>query len=253
MTGREHNWLFVGGLDLGVKRDASALSVLAVPEGGISGKIRLAYHRIWQPTPDQKVDLLEVEKEILAVDERFNLEYVGFDPWNAEHLAATIEADTSRRRRNQRRRFGFQSFMREFPPTAANLRQQATLTIEFFNDRRFEFYNCNELRSDLRKLRVEERGNSFRLVSPRDASGHGDLFSAFAISLLLASEVGKNRPIVLGAWNDASDFSSEDFLKGFEKRQADYQRSMEYTEADRQRDRRDKVYTAIAQQVYNRR
>jgi hypothetical protein len=49
------------------------------------------------------------------------------------------------------------------------------------------------------KLRVEERpGGGFRLTSPHDSSGHGDSFSAFALSLLLANEYAVKRPIVAG-------------------------------------------------------
>jgi hypothetical protein len=54
--------------------------------------------------------------------------------------------------------------MREIPPTAQNLREQATLVIESFQDRRFQFFPCEALHRDLLKLRVEEK-------SLRDTSG----------------------------------------------------------------------------------
>jgi len=198
MTRREPGWLFVGGIDLGLTRDCSSVVVLAVPDGGRGGKVRLAHDRLWRPKPGRKVDLLDVERHVLAMDELFGLEFVAFDPWQAEHLAATLEADSGRRRRNQQRRFGNQPWMREVPPTAANLREQATLTIECFGDRRLEFYDCEPLRYDLRKLRAEEKSYGFRLVSPRDEHGHGDTFSAFANGLLVAHEVTTKRPVVAG-------------------------------------------------------
>ena len=61
------------------------------------------------------------------------LEFVGFDPWQAEHLAATIEAEMKRRRRNQRL-FHTEPFARSIPPQATNLREQCSLMIQFFQD-----------------------------------------------------------------------------------------------------------------------
>ena len=119
------------------------------------------------------------------------------------HLAQTLEADTNRRRRNQRL-FRTQPWLREIPPTGANLRLQASLTIESFQDRRFKFYDCEPLRRDLHKLRVEEKSYGFRLTSPRDGEGHGDTFSAFALALLIGHELAGKRPIVLGSIQDRS-------------------------------------------------
>ena len=57
--------------------------------------------------------------------------------------------------------------MREIPPTAANLREQATLTIESFLDRRLQLFPYEPLRQD-RQLRAEEKSYGIRLTSPRD-------------------------------------------------------------------------------------
>ncbi len=91
------------------------------------------------------------------------------------------------------------------PATCAT---QATLTIECFNDRRVQLYDCEPLRRDLHKLRVEEKSYGVRLTSPRDGEGHGDTFSAFALALLLAHELAGNAPVVLrplfGAGNNSA-------------------------------------------------
>ena len=89
--------------------------------------------------------------------------------------------------------------MREIPPTGANLREQASLTIECFQDKRLQFYSCEPLRRDLNKLRCEEKSYGFRLVSPRDGEGHGDTFSAFALALLVGHELAGKKPVVAGA------------------------------------------------------
>ena len=85
----------------------------------------------------------------------------------------------------------------EIPPTAANLREQATLIIESLTDRRLLLYDCEPLRRDLLKLRVEEKSYGIRLTSPRDGDGHGDTFSAFSLALLVGHELaGKKRFVV---------------------------------------------------------
>ena len=106
MTGKEPGWLFVAGVDLGLTRDCSAVVVLGVPAGGKSGRIRLAHNRLWRPTLGKKIDLTEVERHVLDLDAQYNLETVAFDPWQMEHLAQRLEADTGHRRRNAlRQRF----------------------------------------------------------------------------------------------------------------------------------------------------
>ncbi len=191
-------WLFVAGVDLGLTRDCSAVVTLAVPSGGNAGRIRLANHRLWQPTPGKKIELSEVEKYILELDEEFGLEFVAFDPWQAELLAQRLEADTGHRQRNQRRHYWAKPWLREVVPSAANLREQATLTIECFSDRRLMLYPCEPLRRDLLKLRVEEKSYGIRFVSPRDETGHGDTFSAFSLALLVAHELAGKRNFVAG-------------------------------------------------------
>lgn len=223
MTGRCGDFHFVGGLDLGLTRDAAAFIVLAVPKGGRSGKIRLAYHKLWKPIRGQKVNLLDVEKHILQCDQALGIECIAFDPWQAEHLAQTIEADTNRRRRNARRNWFSKPFMREVPPLPNHLRAQASLTIESFQDRRFQFYECEPLKRDLHKLRVEEKSYGFRLVSPRDGDGHGDSASAFCLALLVGHEMAGKKRIILSMEKGFSDGISDDWQSSFDRRVQEFE------------------------------
>jgi phage terminase large subunit-like protein len=221
MTGTEPGFIFCGGLDLGLTRDCAALVVLGIPEGGRSGRIRLAHNRLWRPTLGRKIDLMEVERHILEVDRQFGLENVAFDPWQAELMAQRLEADTGHRSRNARRLFGNKPRMREVPPTGANVREQATLIIESFTDRRFQFYPCEPLKQDLQKLRVEERSYGVRLTSPRDSDGHGDTFSAFALALLVGHELAGKKPVRAGSMSrEAGD--------PFQERMNEYKAEMIY-------------------------
>ncbi|QDT56277.1 Phage Terminase [Caulifigura coniformis] len=201
MTGVEKGWTFVGGIDLGVSRDASAVVVLASGQHGTpqQGRIRLAHAHLWKPTPGKRVDLMEVERYVRALDRKFALRRIGFDPWQAEHLAQRLEADAGHRRRQQHLPARVEPWMKEIPPSGANLRDMASLVLESFTDRRFQFFPCAPLHADLLKLRVEERPYGYRLVSPRDGDGHGDTFSAFALALLIAHQEAGKRKVVIGA------------------------------------------------------
>lgn len=223
MTGRERGYLFVAGVDLGLTRDGAAVVALAVPEGGHAGRIRLAGAKLWRPILGRKINLLDVERYILDLDEQFGLEFVAFDPWQAEHLSQTLEADSGHRRRNARRVFGGQPWMREIAPTGNNLRQQATLTIESFTDRRLQLYPFEPLRRDFLKLRVEEKSYGCRLTSPRDGDGHGDTFSAFSLALLVAHELAGTKQPTAGAIGfDGEDFDGEDEVTPHQRALAEF-------------------------------
>ena len=204
MTGSERDWSFVAGIDLGLTRDCSAVVALGVGRFGskVAGKIRLANAKLWRPTLGKKINLLDVERHVLALDDQYRLETVAFDPWQMEHLAQKLEADSRHRRRNQRRHSGSQPWMKEIPPTGANLRDIAGLVIESFTDRRLQLYPYEPLRRDLLKLRVEERSYGVRLTSPRDGDGHGDTFSAFSLALFVGHEQAGKKQIVAGAIDD---------------------------------------------------
>lgn len=181
MTGKELGWKYAVGIDLGVKRDASAVVVLAT-EPYRAGSIRLAYAKTYRPSESSsgKVDLQQIELDLIDIHRKYKPQAYAFDPWNCELLAQRLEMSLNSWRDSPY--FGSDLFQ-ETPPTAENLREQAALTIQLFNDRRLSLYECADLRRDLNKLRVEEKSYGYRLTSPRDATGHGDTFSAFALAL----------------------------------------------------------------------
>lgn len=223
LLGGEAGKVFVTGVDLGLTRDGSAVVTLCVDSDGSASKIDLVDHKLWTPIKGKKIDYIEVEKYILDLDRRFGIEAVGIDAWNAEHLAQTLEADSEHRRRNARRITAMEPWVRSIPATAATLRQQAGLVIESFADRRLRLFECEPLRRDFTKLRVEERPSGIRITSPRDGDGHGDSYSAFALALVLAHEfAGKdNRP----GWTYVSgDSDAPTTVDSYKARLAEYER-----------------------------
>jgi phage terminase large subunit-like protein len=225
----EPGFEFVGGLDLGVSRDASAICILGIHRGATNhGRIRLAFTRVWRPAAGEKVNLQEIEDALLRLNYRFHLATLAYDPWQATHMAQRIGAAGIGIAEKKLRRLNGEPIptsrvpMVEVPQVGASLQKMATVVIEAFNDRRVELYDDADLRRDLTALSVEERSYGFRLIAQHDAFGHGDLGSAFVLAMLAASELaGKRPPIVAGPM--MSDSPSDGGIFGdFTRRQQEY-------------------------------
>jgi hypothetical protein len=208
MTGRERGWLFVTGVDLSISRDFTSVVTLAVPDASRQShheRIRLADARLWIAPADGKINYLEVERYILGLDARFGLENVVIEQYQGERLAQGLELDTQHKRRNEKRQWWSQPWVRVIHPSSATLRTQATVVVESFVDGRLRLYEYEPLKRDLQNLRVEQKTSaatgiaSFRMVSPRSkATGHGDTYSAFALALQVGHELAANLPAVAG-------------------------------------------------------
>jgi hypothetical protein len=203
LTGHEKAYRFVAGVDLGLARDASAVVTLGVHM--TSGRIRLAETQLWKPAKGERVNLEHVEQYINKLDSRFHLQVIGFDPWQAENLAQRLERIAQHRHTEKvhfprgRSQRDLKFFMHEIFPSTPNMRALASTMIEAFRDRRLDLYPDDNLRRDLTRLRVVEKSYGFRLESPRDVTGHGDMASAFSMALLVAHlTAGKKRVTVGG-------------------------------------------------------
>jgi hypothetical protein len=210
-AGPENGWVYVGGLDIGISRDASAFvaigkhvgwteqrSTTRRPRGtaaimddlGIadihktetetihypgSGRYRLSRLAIWKPTRGEKVQLADVEREILAAHRLFNLQCVAVDPSQAEYLIQRLQEQ------------GVAAIATPF--VAQNIRGMTTATLETFVEQNIELFEHEQLRADLGKLRIVEMSYGFKLDSPRGRDGHGDSATALSLSLLAAKDI----------------------------------------------------------------
>ncbi len=231
MTAAAPGYDYVAGLDLGVSRDASAVCVLGVRgrhDG--HGHIRLAYTKIWRPLKGQKVNLAEVEDTLRRLHSTFALRQICYDPWQAHHMASRLQSGgLGQMVRGSDRRKAVP--MVEVPPTGQNLQRIATAVVEAFNDRRVELYEESDLRRDLQRMRIEERSYGFRLTSPRDELGHGDLGASFSLAMLATAEVATRPRIALGAGfpgepiDDSDDWVTHlQYLAEQARRDADFDR-----------------------------
>jgi hypothetical protein len=198
-TAAEPGYEYVCGVDAGVTRDASAVVVLGVRRSHVGhGRIRLAATKLWRPLKGQRVDLQVVEDALLDLHVRFRFRQINYDPWEMRHLASRLQSAGLGRFEGEpaygKRRHTTLPMI-EVPPTGKNLQALATAVIEAFNSRLLELYQDVDLRRDVSRFRVEERPYGFRLTSPHDELGHGDMGSAFALAVLAASELAaKKRP-----------------------------------------------------------
>lgn len=191
INGAQDGWEYVAGLDLGIKRDCSAIVILGVKrtyEG--HGQIRLAHTRLWRPRPGVHIQIADVERAILALHGRFNLQCLNCDPWNATYLMQRLQATGMGDISHDAGTYGWRKVpIVEVPQTGSTLQKMATVVVEAFTDRRVVLYDDPDLRRDLFKLRIEDKPYGFRLKSPHDSDGHGDLASAFALAMLAASDM----------------------------------------------------------------
>ncbi len=166
-------WFYVGGLDLGIKHDHSALIVIGGNQKTL--RLRLAHAQSWSPDPETgKVDLMAVERAILDANKRFSLRTCGYDPYQAALMAQRLELQGVR--------------LKEVPFTGAALNLMASTLLDVFRSRRIELFDCPQLIADLRRLTIEEKSYGYRLSATRDDTGHADLATSLAVALPIAVE-----------------------------------------------------------------
>jgi phage terminase large subunit-like protein len=191
MTGDERGFAFVGGLDLGIKHDHSALVVLA--NNPTTQRVRLASVQSWAPDPTSgKVDLDAVENAALAAHRRFALRAICYDPYQAALMAQRLE------------RFGVR--MREIPFSGRHLTEMASALLDAFRSRRIDLYPHPRLLSDLGRLSIVEKSYGYRLDATRDADGHADTATALALALPATFEA---KPIASDPWSFPSETSNQ--------------------------------------------
>lgn len=216
ITRPKAGWVYVGGLDLGVRRDYSALVVVGKQVGETrvvlrKRKLRYPYNILAESDPmallEDEFDILEGEEErVQRVRATGRLRLACLKVWKPRaNGRKKIDLDNVERFvRKVHSRIGLAALAIDpwqaehlaqraeradvpvelIPPTPSNLQGMATAMLEAFNDRQIELFKDALLLADLRALRVEEKSYGVRLTSPRGKTGHGDTATALGLSLL---------------------------------------------------------------------
>lgn len=161
--------IYLAGLDLGVKRDHSALCIVSADQQ--TGRVELVNCVSWRPQDfaDGVVDLEVVRETVEHANRLYNFRCVGYDPWQAHLLAQELV------------RAGVP--MREWVFNSGNKDFMARSLLEAFANRTIALYREPQLERDLMRLRIKEGPLGFRLDAVKDADGHADRAIALAIVL----------------------------------------------------------------------
>ncbi len=162
----------VGGLDLGLKHDASAFVIVAK---GRASQLRVIKVRRWQAPKGGKLDLAIVEQGIADDAKLYRLHRVSADPWQASYLIDRL------------RKAGVPIFERH--QNGSKLVEQCMSLVEAFTSGAITIPQHKELLAELQRARIEERSYGVRLIADRDRTGHGDIVSALSIALAEAKSV----------------------------------------------------------------
>lgn len=180
------------GVDLGVCHDASAYVIVRREPGG--DRVELCDVRRWLPEPGRRVSLEAVETAIIEAVERWGVQSVSIDPWQAVSMAERLRARGIN--------------VVEVQQTGPNLQRMADAIVTGFADQQIALYRDDALLADLRSLTIVERGAGWRLSAPRTKSGHADTATALALALLAARAKPVSSGIMLVDRADVPSFSS---------------------------------------------
>ncbi len=180
MEGCERGFTFVGGLDLGIKNDHSALVVIGKQH---DNRLRLALCQSWAPGLSGQVDLDAVKAGVLAASRRFRLHSTLYDPYQATLMAQQLIVEHVR--------------MVETPFVGRTLNELASTLLEQFRSRNLDLYDDAELIRDLGRLSIIEKSYGHRLESTRNADGHADRATALSLAMLGAKSAPRtfSRPL----------------------------------------------------------
>jgi hypothetical protein len=133
------------GLDLGLTRDRS---VAAVVRAAPDGLVHVEHLVTWAGAPGRKVELTDVEEEVLALARRFHAP-IHYDPYQGALLAQRLEHQGVR--------------MLEYPFTSGSRRQLFATLLDLVRGRRLRARPHEELRRELLGLEVQETAAGWRV------------------------------------------------------------------------------------------
>jgi phage terminase large subunit-like protein len=160
------------GVDASVRRDSTA--IVAVTWDATAKRVRLVWHRIFQPSPDDPINFeLEIEETLLRLAERFDVQKIRFDPYQ---LVATAQ-------RLQKQGLP----MEEYPQTLDRLTAMGSNLYDLLKAGNLETYPDAELRRAVASAVARETPRGWRIAKER-ASHKIDVVVALAMASLAAVE-----------------------------------------------------------------
>jgi Phage Terminase len=162
----------LAGVDASVKRDSTAIVCCAYDYE--IRKVRLVWHRIFQPSPDDPLDFENtIETTVLWLSRAFRLEEVRYDPYQMAATAQRLEkADIP---------------MEEFPQTSGNLTAASSNLYELIKFGNLVAYADDALRLAVQRCIAIESSRGWRIAKEK-VSDKIDIIIALAQAALGAVE-----------------------------------------------------------------
>ena len=163
------------GVDASVKRDSTA--IVAVTFDETSKRVRLVWHRIFQPSPHDPLDFEKtVEKSLLELRRRFDVREVRYDPYQLVSVAQRLTQQ------------GLP--MVEFPQTVGNLTEASSNLYEVVKGRNLIAYDDSDLRLAISRAVALETSRGWRIAKEKQ-SHKIDVIVALAQAALGAVQQGQ--------------------------------------------------------------
>jgi phage terminase large subunit-like protein len=157
------------GVDASVKRDSTAIAVCTFADG----RVRLVWHRTFQPSPDDPLDFEQtVEKTVKELMRRFWVREIRYDPYQL--------VSTSQRLTNEG------CPMVEFAQTPANLTEASSNLYELVKGRNLRLYADADMRLAASRAVAIESSRGWRIAKEK-ASHKIDVIVALAQAALGAT------------------------------------------------------------------
>jgi phage terminase large subunit-like protein len=180
------------GVDASVKHDSSA--VVATSWSERAQQVRLVFHRVFQPSPQDPLDFEStIEQTLLDLHQRFNVAKVLFDPYQMQATAQRLT------------RAGLT--IEEFPQSPANLTAASQNLFELINGGNLVAYPDAGMRLAVSRAVAVETPRGWRIAKEKQ-SHKIDVVVALAMSALAAVRrqgADSYLPYELWVSNDADD------------------------------------------------
>jgi len=210
---RERGFVYVGGLDLGWKRDSSAFCVVGRHVGWHERVESDEPKRYLDSTLRAAIDVgLLIESDRSRYQQKMvhhaathRLKVCHLERWRPESgevdFAAIEAAVAAAHRMYGLASVAFDPTQAEYmgqrlramrvpvvpvPFTGPSIQVMAQEVLSAFTDKLIDLFPDDDLLADLSRISVIEKAYGIKLVSPRDERGHGDSATALALALLAA-------------------------------------------------------------------
>jgi phage terminase large subunit-like protein len=142
------------GIDASVKHDSTAIVVVHWDKK--SQRVRLIWHRVFQPSPDDPLDFERtIERTVIDLHKRFNLRKVLFDPYQMQAVSQRLAKAGVR--------------IQEFSQTPANLTEASQNLFELIQGRNLMAYPDANMRLAISRAVALETSRGWRITKEKQS------------------------------------------------------------------------------------